>query len=141
MRKQMKRFLNKRGPVIGYADLERYSVVKKIEKRSDFITVTILLKNIVLKKGNQKVKIGHSWIKLNNQLYDMNIKEGSKINFHCKVGRYNKFINKWKTVEKYTVKELNSIQIDKEGNGLSLFQFLTKLNIMDHNCLIFKEEI
>jgi hypothetical protein len=141
MRKQMKKFLNKRGPVLAYADFERYSVVKKLNKRRDFITVTMLLKNIELKKGNQKIKIGHSWIKLNEQFYDLNIKEGSKIDFHCKVGRYNKFLNKWKTIEKYTVKNINTIHILEKGNGPTLYDFLTKLGIDDHNCLLFNEEI
>jgi len=141
MRKQMKKFLNKRGPVIAYAYFERYSTVKKLNKRSDFITVTMLLKDVVLKKGNQEIKIGHSWIKLNDQLYEKNLKEGSKINFHCKIGRFNKFINKWKTIEKYTVKNINTVKVDKEGNGLTLYQFLTKLGVTDHNDLIYTEDL
>jgi hypothetical protein len=141
MRKQMKKFLNKRGPIIAYADFERYSVVKKINKIRDFVTITMLLKNIELKKGNQKIKIGHSWIKLNEQIYDLNLKEGSKLNFHCKIGKYNKFLNKWKTIEKYTVKNINTINILEEGNGPTLYQFLEKLGINDHNYIIFNEEI
>ena len=116
--------------------IERYSVLKTVFKSSDEVTVTILLKDVKVQKNQTKIYLNHTWIKLTNQLYDMNLKEGSIIDFRCKVEQYKKKTYKRGVYKnKYSLKGVHTIHLIKNGFGTSLYNFLSKLGIYDHNVL------
>lgn len=127
MRKELKPFLDKKLTFNGV--VERYGL------KSQYVggnTPTMLLKDVELNNGENKIVIEHLWVNVGKTIYQKNIKEGSVISFNGWVKPYKKgYINpresKHFKSSDIGVNRISAIKIVKEGNGKSFSNFWTTL--------------